>query len=103
MALANEIYSKGEKYTNWVNCVMVGKRASSVYGMLAKGQKVFVIGELKIGTYEDKDGVSHPSVDLFINDLSFVPSKTAETAKPSAPVDDDDEIPFMRLQHEYCY
>lgn len=93
MNLANDIYSKGEKHTNWVKCVMFGKRAASVHPMLEKGQKVFVTGELKIGVFEDKDGVSHPAVDLFIGDISFVPSG-APKQESSAPVPDDDDIPF---------
>ena len=44
------------KTTSWVNIVCFGKVAENVALYLSKGSSVLVEGELKIGSYDHKDG-----------------------------------------------
>lgn len=77
--------------TVWHRCSVWGKRAENLKDRLLKGVKVFVTGELTIGSYEGK-----PQYDVRVSDVDFVPRGDGQQRQADAgsAFDDSDEIPF---------
>lgn len=44
-----------ESYPNFIDCVVIGKRADALNKILEKGMKVCVTGKLHYSSWEDKD------------------------------------------------
>ncbi len=97
-----------QERTEWHRCVMWGKRAESLAKHLQKGSQVLVEGEIRYGSYEDRDGVKKYTTDIHLNNLEFCGRKsdaggagpspyggsyTKPEEKPADPLSDDD-IPF---------
>ena len=71
----------------WVRCNIWGKLAESKVGeYLKKGTPVCVAGELRVRDYEQNDGTPAYSIDLNVNSLELVGSKT-NTRDDSSPLD----------------
>lgn len=85
-------------YTNWVDCVMFGKRAEALEPWLKKGAKVALIGRLHTGTYE-ADGRKCKKWEVRVDDIELMQyrrekQQTAQDA-PASPMDVyDEDIPF---------
>lgn len=58
---------KGEKYTQWFNCVAFNKCADFVYAYFTKGKPILVAGELQTEEYQGKSYTK-----LIANRVSFV-------------------------------
>ena len=56
----NQQTGEWEDRANFVDCVVFGKRAEALAGMLAKGQRVAIDGRLRYSSWEAQDG-SHRS------------------------------------------
>ncbi len=59
-------------YTNWVDCVMFGKRAQSVAQYLTKGTKVSVQGKLHYSSWQGNDGKTHSKLEVMVDELEFM-------------------------------
>lgn len=83
------------KATNWYRCSIWGERGAKISEYLLKGVKVFVTGELTIGSYEGK-----PQFDVRVNEIEWERRQSGEQREPSsqssgpAASDLDDEVPF---------
>lgn len=104
-SLAQNHKQKGETHTNWFDVTVWDKE--SLANHLTKGKAVLVHGELKIRTYDKKDGSKGTSVEVNARQIEFVGGRTdavAATAgrsgQPPAsgtefePGITDDEVPF---------
>lgn len=61
------------KGTNWINCVLFGKRAEgSLPQYLTKGAQVAITGELQLKEYDDRDGNKRMSAELIIDKLDLI-------------------------------
>lgn len=104
--------------TNWYNCSMFGKRGDVVAKNFHKGDPILVSGDLVIRKYNDRNGVERTSVDIAVNDFSFVggrktdvtsdtpnipvvnyaqpqaPAMQYNAAPAQAPANDPDDLPF---------
>lgn len=79
---SNESRKVGEEWKevpNYVDCVMFGKRAASLFEheLLKKGTKVFITGSLRYSTYE-KNGDKRSKLEVVVNDIDVAPRKSAE-------------------------
>jgi single-strand DNA-binding protein len=83
--------------TNWFRCTIWGERGDKIAQYLLKGVKVFVTGELTIGSYEGK-----PQYEIRVNEIEWerrngdAPAREAASTR-SAPIhnpDLDDDVPF---------
>ena len=103
-----------EKTADFIRCVAFGKRGEFVGRYFTKGKQIAVIGNLKTGSYKDKnhDDVTHYTTDVWVDEVEFVGSKNdggnaqptqaapaAETAKETKLSDfeeilGDNEVPF---------
>jgi single-strand DNA-binding protein len=88
--------------TNWYRCSVWGERGEKIAQYLTKGAKVFVTGELTIGSYEGK-----PQFDVRVNEIEWERRQSGEqrsadgsqgapTGRP-AHFDSnlDDDVPFI--------
>ena len=78
-----------EDETNWVPCVMFGKRGEALQqgGYLPKGAKVAVTGHLRESRWE-KDGQRRSKLELFVDNIvgmsQFGAGRKPATAAPAA-------------------
>lgn len=93
---------KKEDGTDFINCVLFGKRAEGLAAYLVKGVKVIVEGSLRLGSYEAKDGTKKYTTDIIVSNVEMIGGKgqqaSNETASDSGYDDiqpvDDGIIPF---------
>jgi single-strand DNA-binding protein len=86
-----------KQVTTWVNCALFGKRAETLAPMLLKGTKIGVEGQLTNRPYTSKDGAEKLSLELRVNEVTLLGSKSdSPVQKPSnvAIEDIDQDIPF---------
>lgn len=82
--------------TNFLECVIIGKRAEGkLPEYLKKGQEVHIIGELQIKSYEDKEGVNRKDVKIIVDKLDLMGgSKTNHGQASHQQQDTSDSDPF---------
>lgn len=66
----------GEKQTDFINCVAFGKRAEFINQYFGKGRLIAIEGNIKTGSYEDKNGRTVYTTDVIIDSVSFTGEKT---------------------------
>lgn len=71
----------GQDSTTWVNCSFFGARAEKVYGMIRKGERIVVHGDLYAREYNGKINVN---CDVSNVDLCGGRRDTAPAAPPAA-------------------
>lgn len=83
-------------YTNWLDCVMFGKRAEALAPLLLKGMKVSLIGHVHTRTYE-KEGQNIKRWEIRVDDLELMQVKREQREpQPLSNSSDayDSDIPF---------
>lgn len=63
----------GQDVTAWHRCTAFGRTAEIISQYMAKGRQLYIEGELSYGQYE-KDGVTHYTTDIIVNQFTFVGS-----------------------------
>lgn len=90
----------GERHerTDWHNITIWGRSAEYVAGRAAKGNLVFVEGQLRNRTWTDKDGNSHKVVEVNVNLNGTVKildgAKAQEQSQTAQPVEKEEDLPF---------
>ena len=98
---------------DFISCVAFGKLGEFAEKYLRKGIKVTLRGHIVTGQYQDKDGKTVFTTEVFADEIEFAESKNAagnaaapatQTAAPApakvpdeagfVSMDDDDELPF---------
>ena len=74
--------------TEWHNIVVWRGIAETAKKYLHKGDKVYVEGEIRSRSFEDKNGVRHTVVEIFAESMEMVTVKQ-QTQRASS----DDELP----------
>lgn len=94
-------YGYGDKKgTNWLRVQVFGKRAESLGGLdLQKGAAVGVTGELRVRTYDTREGGKGTSVEVVAQDVALLGpkpegSRAPKREAPAADSFDDATIPF---------
>ena len=86
-----------EKGADFIPVVVFGKRAETIAQYVDKGNQVAIAGHLHSGSYEDKEGKKHYTMEVIADTVELLYNKkkttTADTDKDMTPVDDGD-IPF---------
>lgn len=86
--------------TDYPSCVAFGKTAEFVQKYFSKGMKVAVEGEIRTGSYTNKEGKKVYTTDVVVNDCAFCEKKGEQTPPPSpddfinASEVDTDQLPF---------
>lgn len=91
----------GQPEADFFNCVTFGKQAEFVEKYLHKGTKVLLGGEVQNNNYKDKDGVTHYSVSIVVDEIEFAESKSQNnnsasnnTDFMSVPEGVEEQLPF---------
>lgn len=101
----------GERKADFYNVTAWRGLGETVSRYAKKGNKVAVLGNIELRTYEDRDGVERTAVDIIAQDVEFLtpkgasedmgdytapaPAARTERKKPSLQsFDDDGDIPF---------
>lgn len=66
----------GEKQTDFINCVAFGKRADFINQYFGKGRLILIEGNIKTGSYEDKNDRTVYTTDVIIDNVSFTGEKS---------------------------
>lgn len=90
-----------EQTTDFFRINAWGSKAKPCHDYLSKGKKVFVSGELNVGTYTGKDGKTNISLDVYADDVEFLTPRGDPIASDPVQVRMDemkdipsDDIPF---------
>ena len=95
-----------EKQTDFIPCVAFGKTAEIAGQFLQKGSKVGVTGNIKTGSYTNKEGQKVYTTDVYVEDIEFLDTLPKPEAKQEEPVQEtmdgfmripegiDEELPF---------
>ena len=100
----------GTRDTDFIDCVAWRSTAEFVSKFMEKGRLIVVEGRPKTKRYDDKNGVSHKTVEIRVDNVYFADSKPAANNAQDAPapapattqsapvdfmdVDDDEELPI---------
>ena len=98
----------GERKADFYNVTAWRGLGETVARYAKKGNKVAVLGNIELRTYEDRDGVERMAVDVIASDVEFLTPKGASDDSDYAPApahterkkpslqsfDDDGDIPF---------
>jgi single-strand DNA-binding protein len=66
-----KIGGEWKDYTNYVDCVMFGKRAESLVRYFVKGTGLVVTGELHQGRWKNQEGQSRSKMEVRVSDFAF--------------------------------
>lgn len=98
----------GTDVTSWHRCTAFGRTAETIAQYVGKGQQLYIEGELSYGQYE-KDGQTHYTTDIFVNEFAFVGSAKQGDKQPQpqyqqqyqAPPQQQYQQPQQRQQYNY--
>jgi single-strand DNA-binding protein len=78
----------GNYDADFISCVSFGKTAEFIEKYFRKGMAIGINGEIRTGSYTNKEGVKVYTTDVYVNDAEFVESKNASqqnTVSQAAP------------------
>ena len=94
-------YKKDE--VDFINCKAFGKTAETIANYITKGKQIAVVGNLRTGSYEDKDGIKKYITEVWVESFNFIGNNKSESENTGfnqntfddemVPVDDS-ESPF---------
>ena len=98
-----------ERQSDFITCVAWRQQAEFINRYFAKGRMMGVVGSLQTGRYE-KDGQTHYTTDVLVDEAYFADSKSSSDTSTSAPIQNttadfgadaglmpipaDDDLPF---------
>lgn len=77
--------SGDSKTTDFINCVAWEKRAEFISKYFGKGNMIAIIGNIKTGSYGDKDGKKVYTTDVWVDEASFTGEKKDDRVQPGRP------------------
>lgn len=78
--------------TEWHNIVVWRGMAENAKKYLHKGDKVYLEGEIRSRSYDDKNGIRHTVVEIFADNMEMLSVKQ-QVQQTQAPVSFEDELP----------
>lgn len=96
-----------QERTEWHRIVVWGKQAENCGQYLSKGRQVYIEGDIRTRSYEDKEGIQRYTTEIYAQRVQFLGGRSGEVGQsadggPSGPGDDfgagavapDDDVPF---------
>jgi len=71
-----------QEVTTWMNCVAFGKTAETISQYFAKGDRIYLEGELNVRSWESKSGEKHTSTSITVSSFEFIDGKSSSHAAP---------------------
>ena len=91
----------GEKETDFINCIAWRKLAENLNKYCKKGDKIAVVGEIQIRSYDAKDGSKRYVTEIVADEIEFINTKKVEVKEEEQPQEInyfnsnyDDDLPF---------
>ena len=79
IAVRDGLDEDGEPRAQFIQCTLFGDNAVKTLSLFAeKGMPISVTGKLKNGMYEDKEGVTRYTTDVWVSDFDLLGSKKKE-------------------------
>lgn len=78
--------------TEWHNIVVWRGMAENAKKYLHKGDKIYIEGELRSRSFDDKNGIRHTVVEIFADNMEMLSVKQ-QVQQTQAPVSFEDELP----------
>ena len=79
----------------FVDCVMFGKRATTIREYCSKGEPLLIEGRLKLDTWQAQDGTNRSKHRVIVENFSFMGSpKDAPKKEDKVAEDNSDDTPF---------
>lgn len=69
---------QGEKQTDFINCAAFGQRAEFINRYFGKGRLIAIEGNIRTGNYEDKNGRTVYTTDIWVDAASFTGEPKSE-------------------------
>ena len=69
MAVARQ-FKKDE--TDFINCVAFGKTGETIAQYLTKGRQLSIVGNIRTGSYDAKDGTKRYTTDVVVESFEFI-------------------------------
>ena len=96
-----------QERTEWHRIVVWGKQAENCGQYLSKGRQVYIEGDIRTRSYEDKEGIQRYTTEIYAQRVQFLGGRSGEMGQsadggPNGPGDDfgagavapDDDVPF---------
>lgn len=83
-----------QKQTDWHRIVVWGPQAETAAKYLTKGREVYVEGEIKTRSYDDKDGIKRYVTEIVVRDLRFLGGGGNGSGGGGGRRDDSDQEPM---------
>lgn len=95
-------YKKEE--ADFINCKAFGKTAETIANYITKGRQIALVGSIRTGSYEDKDGTKKYTTEVWAESFKFIGNNKIDSDNNASfnqngfgedmiPVDDGD-APF---------
>lgn len=94
-------YKKDE--TDFINCKAFGKTAETIGNYITKGMQIAIVGNIRTGSYDGKDGTKKYTTEVWIESFNFIGNNKSDIENTQnngdpfmedmTPVDDGD-MPF---------
>ena len=77
LAVNRSYKREGEPDADFINCVAFGSRGEFAGKYFRKGMMVAVVGELRVSSYDDRDGNRRWSTDVIVSEQHFAESRAS--------------------------
>lgn len=87
---------RGNNIADFIPCVVWGETAQNMAKYVEKGRQLLVQGKLQSGRYQDVDGTTRYTLDLFVYYVEFLakPRKQQQNREPDFYTVEDEDFPF---------
>lgn len=93
IAVQRKYKNKEGKYeSDFIPIVMSGSTAEFVNKFFTKGMKIGITGEIRTGSYTNKDGVKVYTTDVVVDSAEFVTSKGENQNQGGTPTPSNDFV-----------
>ena len=66
---------KKEEITNFIDIVAFGRKAEVLSQYITKGNKLFIEGKIRKGSYFDKNNIKKYTIDIILDNFDFIDNK----------------------------
>ena len=86
--------------TDFINCTAFGKIGETIAQYLIKGSPIAIVGNIRTGSYEAKDGTKRYTTDVIVESFDFIGGNASKRSENTGGFEDgmtevfDDEMPF---------
>ena len=74
-SLAVDRYANGNKTVDFIRCIAWGKNAENIGRVFRKGDMLAVQGNIKTGSFNDRNGNKHYTTDIYVTNFYFTGNK----------------------------